>query len=537
MRALSSSRWFRRLAALALGLILACAATELALRWLVLSDSALAVRWGARLRRADYYAPNTEDAFWKLACRFDHAQADAAALADPLLGWRNERIDEAHAHADAAHLGERRPILLYGDSFAEGVLPESDSFQGLCERSPLSASHALLNYGVGGFGLDQMLLLSRDTLGRWRAREPVALVAILVDDDLERCRLGFRSGPKPRFRVEQGALLEPEPLQTRVPLYLEQHPIGIQSYLWRLACFAPGVLPAGLQNALRGDTRHLEEQRELAAALVRETCRTLRAGAPRAALLLMHGRGSLVCARGALWQEELVLRIAAEEGLPVLETRPALLAAVGEQAQRIGELYIQRGSGVGHWNRAGNLAVFEVLRAFVEGATPEQALERVRRDRERGLFSDLAPRLLQREVAGAPLEFAWREEGDAVCFAEPRDGAGHATGARIALRAGTLGPSELRWTMPAGARRFRARLHAVAAAGEAAAAPRVVLRASWVGPRGDGQGQSLSFAPGEDAREWTLELGPGILSLNLESPGPGLRTPWLVCEAPVIERD
>ncbi len=268
---------------------------------------------------------------------------------------------------------------------------------------------------------------------------------------------------------------------------------------------------------------------------MRALCRELAARSPHAALVLMHGRGSLLAPRGSRWQEELVLRVAAEEHVTVLETRPALLAAIGGDPAHVDELYVPRGPGAGHWNRTGNMAAFEALRAFVAGEPPERALERVATARERGLYAETAPRLLARQMLGCALEVGWRESGGELCFAQSRDEHAHALDERLALRAGDLGPTELRWTMPAGAKRFRARLRAVGGPGKSGRV--VVLRASWVGPQHDGQGQSFALAPGDEPREWTIELGPGILSLNLESPGPGLRTPWLLFESPAIERD
>ena len=95
-------------------------------------------------------------------------------------------------------------MLLFGDSFCECATPPEECWQGLLERSPLGPRFALVNYGTGGYGLDQVLLLARRVLDRWRGRDPLVVVGILVDDDLDRDALALRNFPKPRFRLADG---------------------------------------------------------------------------------------------------------------------------------------------------------------------------------------------------------------------------------------------------------------------------------------------------------------------------------------------
>ena len=92
---------------------LAClAGAEAPFRTILFSD----IPQGARFRRAHFYANSfSEDAYWLLHRRF---ASEPFEYTHPLLGWIGafDGEDLRHAHADS--LLDRRPVLLYGDSFA-----------------------------------------------------------------------------------------------------------------------------------------------------------------------------------------------------------------------------------------------------------------------------------------------------------------------------------------------------------------------------------------------------------------------------------
>jgi hypothetical protein len=527
------SRLRRRLLALLLGIALALTLAELGVRWLVLSDSALARRLGKGVRHAEWLASPNDDAYWQLVFGFEHPVGASEVYPDRMTGWLTSKISpNVHDHVDARALGDRTPVLLYGDSFAEGVLPGPETFEGLLESSPLHTTHVLLNYGVGGFGADQVLLMARDTLPRWEARKSIAILSLLVDDDLDRAVLSFRGGPKPRFHVENGQLVEPEPLETNLERFLDQHPLGITSYIFRLFCRAPGLLPQRVQAWLRGDDSRLAEKQALAEAIVRATCRELRAHAQRSALMLMRARESVVSPSRAKWQEQLIRRVAAEEGLPVLDTRDVLLRAIDGKLEHLDNLYVLRGPTIGHWNAQGNLVVFQSMRAFVEGGTPQDAQAYVAQLLEDGELTNAQARRLESTALGGAIVVEFREDADALCFLEPRT-----TGAwYMGLRAGNQGPTSLRWTLPPGRQRLTVWLRAPDAAQPAQGAQEIVLHAGQRIGRELAGKETLTLRVGEPAREWSLELqGGGALELRVDPPPGGGRSPWILLEKARLE--
>ncbi|MSR63406.1 MAG: SGNH/GDSL hydrolase family protein [Planctomycetes bacterium] len=235
-------RLVARAARLGLGLVLAVLLAEGALRFVLFSDQARAWSVGWSLRHEGLYTAHASGReFWQLRARLASEPPSAAArLSDERVGWLGERFDRDLVHVDEPGLGARTPVLLFGDSYAHCVEPAGPCWQGLLERSELAPRFALLNYGVGGYGLDQTYLLMRLVLPRFQARAPVVVIGILVDDDLDRCYLALRDAPKPYFTLQGGDLMLHPPEARDTPSFLRAHPLEIHSYLWRLFTFKRG---------------------------------------------------------------------------------------------------------------------------------------------------------------------------------------------------------------------------------------------------------------------------------------------------------
>jgi len=160
------------------------------------------------LQKAGLYADCTSsDDYWKLLYLFPgHDEPSGARYQrgskvshyDSQLGWVNSLISpETYRHTDAADLGSRTPILLYGDSFAQCRTRPDECFQGLVNGDPqLNSTHRLLNYGVWGYGLDQIYLLYRKTIDLYE--DPIVGISSLPED-MDRAVLTVRDAPKPHF--------------------------------------------------------------------------------------------------------------------------------------------------------------------------------------------------------------------------------------------------------------------------------------------------------------------------------------------------
>src|SRR5688500_14114031 len=182
------------------------------LRWLLFSPSVLAARLGAGLRQPGLYVAGlNSDDFMKLNALFllDRRASDSMSRDEPVpfpdaeVGWLKADIDPGtYRHAEEGGIEGRGPVLLLGSSYGACAGHDGACFEQLLAASDLGARFALLNYAVSGHGVDQSLLLLRKCLDHQAELDPLVVLALVVESDLERATLSFFSRPKPRFRAQ-----------------------------------------------------------------------------------------------------------------------------------------------------------------------------------------------------------------------------------------------------------------------------------------------------------------------------------------------
>ena len=119
-----------------------------------------------------------------------------ATLSSNAAGFRGVR-----EYAVPKPPGVRR-IVVIGDSFTFGErVADRHVYTHVLEE--LLPGTEVLNFGVHGYGHDQMLLYLRETAARY---EPDVVLLGFVADDTTRNVLGFRDFAKPRFELEDGRL-------------------------------------------------------------------------------------------------------------------------------------------------------------------------------------------------------------------------------------------------------------------------------------------------------------------------------------------
>jgi hypothetical protein len=341
-------------------LVAAVVVPELCLRAILFRDLPGCDRLEAELRDAPSYFQRFEEGYWTSLVRFsEKARKDPIPGYDPVLGWRSRLIEaQSFAHPDEPKLGDRRPVLLYGDSFAQCLTRPRACWQGLMERSALRSTHGLLNYGVGGFGIDQTYLMLRSSLGRFAEREPIVIVSVMLDDDLDRAVLPFRCWPKPRFHLEDGRLVEPEPVEEGVEAYLERHPAGVVSWLWRLLIYR-GPLPDGLAPDAEA---HDREVRALARALF-EAMQAELAGRATPWFVLVFQGESVFRDEDPPWQDAFLTDLLRELEIPFVHSARELRGHQQETGTPAEDYF-----GIaGHYGPLGNEVVFGTLLRGLRG--------------------------------------------------------------------------------------------------------------------------------------------------------------------------
>ncbi len=338
----------QRAALVAASVLFSLGVAECAWRLLLASDTSL----GHRLRKPTLYADSlSDDLFWLLRHRwYGHkGRFKPPQNPHPLLGWRAAHIGADFSHKDERLIADRRPVLLYGDSFAQGMAGV-ERFQTVLNRDPqFSRDHYFLNYGVGGYGVDQIYLMFESSVERYR--DPFVVFSLLTFD-LDRSVLSVRIGQKPYFEVTGGELeLRGVPIDSRPERFFAGRPPRVGSYLLRRLSRLPVV------TRLRGE-RRVEEKKRVNGAILDAAIDKLEALGLDYTILVFHTRKpfrqgpdwrctwlrSRLEVRGAdyLWAYDVLRREAGDQPLEALfDTRhhhPTTLAnqiIAREIAQRV----------------------------------------------------------------------------------------------------------------------------------------------------------------------------------------------------------
>ncbi len=490
-----AKRIMRRRALVLLSSALAgCALAEGGLRLLLFHDVSGFEKLSRSLREPGLYADlHREDLYWKLR-RLWLAPAERPVAVEPLpaTGWTSLAIDpRTLVQADEGAIGDRRPVLLYGDSYALCLTDDEFTWQSLLERSPEGRTHALINFGTSAFGIDQTLIMLESTIGRFAGRHPLVVFAIFLEEGPDRALLGCRTLPKPRSELVDGELVI-HPLEERdAESWWEHHPPGVASYLWRM-------LRRGSGSA--DDAKVIELARAILARLHRE----LEAQGIEHFVLGFHSRAMMENPREFLWREQAVRQACADLGMHYLCSRPYLLAAVDGQEERAGQsLFAEQGPSEGHYNARGNVAA---LGAFLQALHGRYASEDTSGVRDTLLRFQVDPhdeQLRELYVVGALARLTFRGDGPWRCMQEVAMPDGKSTH-MLGLHPEYELPARLEWTIEHPAR-FVATLDGWRSKPGDERHEAVRLRASI-----DGQElRALELRPGEPAQPLELELPAG----------------------------
>jgi len=282
---------------------------------------------------------------------------------DPLLGWAPKPTKENPLGivTDMPYNADESgpSILFFGDSMVDGPEPIPNKLPQLLGQ--LVHGRKVLNYGVNGYGVDQIYLRFLETGKKYH--DPIVLVGIL-DRDLDRTILSFRGGQKPVLSIENGELhvgnlpiLDPAE-------YLRRNPVTIHSYLLRFILLRARPLGGeGLVNRVLG----YDQRQEL---LLRLNRRILEALKEQATSSRMHLYVVLFYAEADMseknWREVFLKDSLGELGLPYFDTKTYLLSLIAARGGTIHDYYSPQ---TGHPNRAGNLAFAQGIAAWLDSMT------------------------------------------------------------------------------------------------------------------------------------------------------------------------
>jgi len=198
-------KWLPNLILIIVSTVIALIVVELMMRFILFSDNeayeSLREPSAYAIAVDNKYEDFDHEDYWKLVFLFRNRKN----LEDPhpLLGWTGTFNRNNYIHSDAGNLNGRRPVLLFGDSFAQCVDSVFCFQDYLNSDTAFSSEHYFLNYGVGGYGVDQISLLFEQVYDKYD--DPFIIFSLLTTD-MDRSMISFRDYQKPYFVINKGEL-------------------------------------------------------------------------------------------------------------------------------------------------------------------------------------------------------------------------------------------------------------------------------------------------------------------------------------------
>jgi hypothetical protein len=226
-----------------------------------------------KYRQHFLYADTWDENYWKLAQIWKIIKP---IKTHPFLGWNFKGWKQTLFHSEVQNLNGKRPVLLYGDSFAQCVEGTTPFETFLNHDSAFTENYHFINYGTGAYGVDQIYTMFKCTFMHYN--NPVVIFSFLTDDLVRSC-LYFREGQKPVYHVQDDGSLKLD--TSRYILsnesYIMKYPPQITSYLWRKFLYSNvNFLPKKITQYLTGEATNRKKVIDLNQKIITDVIRLLR---------------------------------------------------------------------------------------------------------------------------------------------------------------------------------------------------------------------------------------------------------------------
>lgn len=280
----------------------------------------------AEQRNPRYYADSrSEEDFHRLKCHLSkilNKKLCGMKQVHPLLGWVGHFSSVSYLHDKTELVNSRRPVLLYGDSFAHCIGGESCFQDILNTDKEFTKDHYLLNYGVTAYGLDQIYLLFQKSVDHYD--RPFVVLSFMTED-LDRSTLSFFGSQKPSFRIINNALELDKPKMINPNDFYLKYPPQITSYLYRRILhskFSKDYLPDSFVSFLKRDEYYIQKKTRLNEKIILEIIKELRVRELDFVFLIFHHGGDLLKDD---WRDAFIKRIMDENKVPYIWSKKLLV--------------------------------------------------------------------------------------------------------------------------------------------------------------------------------------------------------------------
>jgi len=303
-----------------------------------------------------YADPDADDDYWNLYRYWEQGQLKAFMHVNgqllrkykrihPLLGWTEANITMNNPlglqEDSLKQLGSMNPkILFYGDSFVKGM-SDKEFIIPRYMNSKISRMD-VINMGVGGYGLDQIYQLFKETYQK--AHDPLILVGILGNDDLDRTILTVRRSQKPYFIIDTSGNLQLKgvPIEKDQRKYFENHPLSIKSYFF-----------AYIKQKLFAQENKIDMKKQISSKLLELFKLNSDNAKDKLIFILFYRESSL---SNTDWQEKFLKDALQQMGAHYIDTKDILLQYARDKNLKLSMFYKQKSQ---HHNNLGNQVIAE----------------------------------------------------------------------------------------------------------------------------------------------------------------------------------
>lgn len=299
-------------------------------------------------RNPAFYAdPYSEDDYWKLLFRIEGIDNPRKRTSGPIK-WVNQVIPiDTLKHLDYEKINDRRPVLLYGDSFARCSVVKPGCFEDILNSDDeFAAKHYLLNYGVGGYGLDQIYLLFSHSVEHYKS--PLVVLSFMTQD-IDRSILSFRGAQKPHFIIENNEMkLVNKPFNTElVEAYTDSNP-QIISYFYRRILhsqFIRKLLPYKIISYLKKDNYYKEKKIQINKKIIIEIIEELKARDLNYVFLIFHPaylpEGGSLIDNVPDWRSSFIKKVLDENVVPYIWSKDIIINKIKEENRPLSDFFIE----------------------------------------------------------------------------------------------------------------------------------------------------------------------------------------------------
>jgi len=298
-------------------------------------------------RYGDYFY---DDDFWKLEPKY--RLTDLRRI-HPILGWSQTYISKDNPlglYEDVLNnlnQNSKTKILFYGDSFVRGCGGYDFQIPRLMNLS--LKKEIVVDLSVGGYGLDQMLLMFELTYTK--AENPYIIFGVLTED-VDRAILRVRSNQKPYFIIKDDKLdLKGIPVDKN---FYAKNPPKINSYLFRLVYRELGNKFQFKSYKSIYENKD-KSKKEINSKIIDKICKISKNKNYPLLFVLFYRREDLDFIS---WQEDFLKTKLTKLNIKYFDTKPVLIQYAADNKVPLDNFYVANN---GHHNAVANKVIAEGL--------------------------------------------------------------------------------------------------------------------------------------------------------------------------------